>query len=242
MPAPLQRTWAIHGPAPACPIARFAPWSNHGVSSPVSVNFVTATGRSVATLERFDRPATGQRNLPAGGRPVASIVGHDGDADAPRHAGFLMSGNDPQAGLDPVLRRPVHGAPLHLPPGYAGGRAKRPRSPHEAVNAFDVFPCALMNDPESHGLSMTPLPRFPVPSSSTHQGASVRRPAATGAIGRHRWHRCDRCGPSLRHRSRLCLLSGYGQDRPITSRSPPMAVIIMRSASTITWSVIILAV
>lgn len=87
----------------------------------------------------------------------------------------------------------------------------------------------LMDNPEHSGVLITPLPEPDVTRGTTHQGASVRRPLATGTIGRHRWRRTDWYGPPLRHGIRLCLLPGYGQDRPFASRSPPLAEIIMRS-------------
>lgn len=108
------------------------------------MNFAPVTGRSVATLEGFEGPATGQRNPFAEEWPVASIVGHGGVAGAPRHDRLYgPRKRAPQVSF-PALRRPLHGAPLRLPPSCAGEGPKRPRSPREADTDYGVFPCALM--------------------------------------------------------------------------------------------------
>ena len=197
--APFMRTWVTHSPAPACSISRCVLWVTHGMSWSISVNFAPENDRSVTTLEAFESPATAQRNPIAGGWPVASMDDHDGDAVTPRHDRPVRSR---ERNLEvPFPCFAVRSTGLLCAPrqGYAGGCAKRPRSAREATIDYGVFPCALMDNPEHPGVPITPLPRPQVTRGTTHQGASVRRPAATGTIGRHRRHARDWYGPPLRH-------------------------------------------
>lgn len=227
--APCMRTWATHSPAPACSISRCVLWVTHGMPSSLSGNSAPANDWSVATLEASVGPATGQRNSIAGGWPVASMGDHGGDAVAPRPDRPVRSR---ERNLEvPFPCFAVRSTGLLCAPRqcYAGGCAKRPRSTREVTYDFGVFPCALMDNPAHVGVTTLHLSRPGVSCITTHQDALVRRPLATGTIGRHRWRRTDWYGPPLRHGIRLCLLPGYGQDRPFASRSPPLAEIVMRS-------------
>ena len=177
------------------------------------VNFAPVTGWSVATLEAFDRPATGQRNRRAGGRPVASIVGHGGVADAPRHDRLDSPRKRAPRVSFPALRRPLHGAPLCLTPGCASGGPKRPRSPREADTDYGVSPCALMD--QSGCLRRIDLTSFQHHSSAPHRASGRVCPVTCG-------HRSHRTTPmALLRRMRSCPVSSQSALPPARHRAGP---------------------
>ncbi len=211
--APFKRTWVAHGPAPACPIARFVPWATHGISSPVARE-LRPGNRPERCHARTLRQASNGPTQSALWRTARCVNCRSWRArwstppcrlDGPRERA-------PQVSF-PALRRPFHGAPLRLPPGGAGGGPKRPRSPREADPDFGVFPCTLMEQSGCH--RRIDRTSFQHHFSAPHRAPGRVYPATCG-------HRSHRTTPmALLCRIRPCPVPSQSALPPARHRAGP---------------------